>query len=288
MTSEKAGKWPSKAVGATAPLIAADEGPPVEVIDAEGAADVVLICEHASNRVPRSLNALGLDPAVLESHVAWDPGAAPVARLMAEALAAPLVLQRFSRLVYDCNRPPDAASAMPARSEIFDIPGNAGLDRAARMARVEGLYRPFRKSVAAMIDRHMRRGATPAVVTIHSFTPVFHGRPRSVGLGFLHDTDARLADALLGLCGDATDLQIRRNEPYGPEDGVTHTLQVDAIARGLPNVMIEIRNDLIATPDQQAAMATRLAGLIRRALGRLPPAEAPTAAASPRRSAAGS
>lgn len=272
MGSEKAGR----AVGdVNVPLIALDEGPAVEVIDVDGAADIVLICEHASNAVPRSLNALGLDPDVLESHVAWDPGAAGVAREMAMALQAPLVLQRFSRLVYDCNRPPTARSAMPARSEVFDIPGNIDLDDAARTARIEALYRPFRESVAGLLDRQMGlprqmgAGVMPAVVTLHSFTPVFHGRPRSVELGFLHDTDTRLADAMLDLAIDWMDLEVRRNEPYGPEDGVTHTLQVDAIARGLPNVMIEIRNDLITTPERQAPMAARLAGLVGEAVRRL-------------------
>ncbi|MGI9419884.1 MAG: N-formylglutamate amidohydrolase [Geminicoccaceae bacterium] len=243
-------------------MIGADEGPPVEVIDGAAGADVILICEHASSLVPASLNALGLDQDALESHVAWDPGAAEVARRLARSLEAPLILQRFSRLVYDCNRPPDAESAMPAQSEMFDIPGNVGLDEAARSARVAALYLPFRESVAELLDRQIGQGAAPAVVTIHSFTPVFHGRRRSVELGILHDADARLADAMLEASADWPDLEIRRNEPYGPEDGVTHTLQVDAIPRGLANVMIEIRNDLIATAEQQTAMAARLAGLI--------------------------
>ncbi len=255
--------------GAETPLMAANEGPPVETVNPDGAGDVILICEHAGNLVPHSLNGLGLDQKVLESHAAWDPGAAPVARLMADMLDAPLVLQRFSRLVYDCNRPPDAESAMPAKSEIFDIPGNAGLTDAAREARTEALYRPFRAGVAAVLDRLTAIGKTPAVVTIHSFTPIFHGQRRSVELGLLHDVDARLTDAMLAASADWPDLDIRRNEPYGPEDGVTHTLQVDAVARGLPNVMIEVRNDLIATAHQQSAMAARLAGLVGEGLDRL-------------------
>jgi predicted N-formylglutamate amidohydrolase len=260
-----------KAVGAAPALLAPDEGDPVDIVNPGGAAPVLLICEHASNRVPRSLDALGLDPTVLSSHAAWDPGAADVAGLMAAMLDAPLVLQRFSRLVYDCNRPPEAESAMPARSEIFDIPGNAGLGAAARQARVEAIYRPFRAGIAMMLEQHLAAGTAPAVVTIHSFTPVFHGRPRTVELGLLHDVDTALADAMLLASADWRDIDIRRNQPYGPADGVTHTLQVDAIARGLRNVMIEIRNDLIRTPAQQAAMAARLEGLVREGLRRLPP-----------------
>lgn len=265
-----------------APLIAPDEGPPVEVVNPDGSGEIVLICEHAGNLMPRSLHALGLDNEALLSHVAWDPGAAPVARLMATLLDAPLILQRFSRLVYDCNRPPDAESAMPAKSEIFDIPGNVGLTDAARQARTEAVYRPFREKVAWALDRVTRRGRTPAVVTIHSFTPVFHGKRRSVELGLLHDIDARLVDAMLDASADWQDLVVRRNEPYGPEDGVTHSLRVDAIARGLPNVMIEVRNDLIETRSQQSAMAARLAGLVTNALGGLPPIETPRKAGAAR------
>ncbi|MEZ5930470.1 MAG: N-formylglutamate amidohydrolase [Alphaproteobacteria bacterium] len=252
-------------------MLAPDEGDPVEVVNAEGTAPLLLICEHASNQVPRSLNGLGLDETVLESHVAWDPGAADVARVMAARLDAPLILQRFSRLVYDCNRPPEAESAMPVRSEIFDIPGNAGLDAATREARVAALYRPFRAAVATMLEQSLERGTAPAVVTLHSFTPVFHGKPRSVELGLLHDVDGALADAMLEASAGWQDLDIRRNQPYGPEDGVTHTLQVDAIARGLANVMIEIRNDLIRTATQQSVMGERLAGLVGDGLRRLAP-----------------
>lgn len=262
-------------VGAEQTLIAADEGPPVEVVNPDGAGDIVLICEHAGNLVPRSLNALGLDRDVLSSHVAWDPGAAEVARLMADRLDAPLILQRFSRLVYDCNRPPDAEGAMPARSEIFDIPGNTGLTDAARQARTEAVYRPFQASVASVLERATELGKTPAMVTIHSFTPIFHGKPRSVELGLLHDRDARLVDSMLDLAAKPGAPLVRRNEPYGPEDGVTHTLQLHAIARGLPNVMIEIRNDLIDTSAQQMAMATRLADLVTEGVARLASIETP-------------
>lgn len=263
------GAAPLKAVGARLPLLSPDDGEPVELANPDGSADILLICEHASNRIPRALNDLGLEGRALSSHVAWDPGAAEVAQAMAAALDAPLILQRFSRLVYDCNRPPDAPSAMPARSEVFDVPGNTRLSEADREARVAAIYRPFRASIAGTLDRMMQRGATPAVVTIHSFTPVFFGKPRAVEIGLLHDVDSALADAMLELADDWRGIDIRRNEPYGPEDGVTHTLQVDAIARGLSNVMIEVRNDLIRTPAAQSEMAARLALLVDEGIRRL-------------------
>jgi predicted N-formylglutamate amidohydrolase len=264
--SAKSGQARDRGVIEAAPsLLAPDEGSPVEIVNAEGRADLLLICEHAANRIPKALGDLGLDAETLSSHAAFDPGAAAVARLMAEALDAPLILQRFSRLVHDCNRPPDAESAMPARSEIYEIPGNRDLSAAERKIRTEALYVPFHHAITEHLDRAAASGREPAIVTIHSFTPVFHGIPRSVALGLLHDRDARLADAMLALESDPG-VPVRRNEPYGPEDGVTHTLQRHALPRGLLTVMIEIRNDLIADRAGQAGLGADLARMVNLAL----------------------
>ena len=245
----------------TGDLLVPEDGPPVEVVNPQGAAKILLVCEHASNRIPRALGSLGLGPAALESHIAWDPGAAAVARGLAERLDAALVLQRFSRLVQDCNRAVDAEDAMPARSEAFDVPGNRDLSAAARRARSAAVYDPFHAQIGALLDR----GRAAALVTVHSFVPSYLGRPRKVELGILHDSDARLADSLLAQTADC-EFDLRRNEPYGPEQGVTHTLARHAIPRGLLNVMIEIRSDLIADRNSQSAMAERLAGWLARAL----------------------
>ena len=162
-------------------LLSPADGPPVEVANPQGISEVVVVCEHAANRVPRALGSLGLAAGALESHIAWDPGAAEVARELARRLDATAVLQRFSRLVHDCNRPSGSAEAMPA------------------------------------------------------------------------------------LTADGA-LDARRNEPYGPEDGVTHTLKAQALPRGLLNVMIEIRSDLIAERPGQTALTERLAGWLTQAL----------------------
>jgi len=113
------------------------------------------------------------------------------------------------------------------------------------------------------------RPAPPALVTVHSFTPVYHGRRRAVELGILHDDDSRLADAMLARAPAHTAMRTGRNDPYGPEDGVTHTLRRHALPRGLPNVMLEIRNDLIATPADQDRAAAALCALLAAALGAL-------------------
>jgi predicted N-formylglutamate amidohydrolase len=245
-------------VAAGSAILSGEDGLPVETVNPDGRADVVLICEHAANRIPGALDGLGIDADTRRSHVAWDPGAAEVARAMAVRLDAPLFLQRFSRLVYDCNRPVFAESAVPAVSERYTIPGNDGLDRAARARRQAAIYLPFRDTVAAFVRARLAAGRPPMIVTVHTFTPVFQGRRRTTELGVLHDADARLADAVLALLTAEDGLEVRRNDPYGPEDGVTHTLKVQALGHGLPNVMFEIRSDLVADAAGQRAFAERL------------------------------
>lgn len=241
--------------------------PVVQVLPAPDSADCLLVCEHASNRVPGALGGLGLDAAALHSHVAWDPGALGVARGLAERLAAPLVHGAISRLVYDCNRPPEAPDAIPQRSEAYEIPGNLGLSAEARAARVAGVYAPFRAALAGEIFR--RRGALRLMVTVHSFTPVYLGVARAVEIGILHGRDAGMARAMLAERPAELPHEVRLNEPYGAADGVAHTLDEHGGANGLASVMIEIRNDLIVTPAAQAAMAARLAPWITRAAARL-------------------
>ena len=246
--------------------VAEDPDAVVEVINASASTPVLLVCEHASNNIPPAFDQLGLSDEVVKSHVAWDPGALAVAQAMSSALDAPVVASRISRLVYDCNRPPTVPSAMPARSEIYDIPGNTTLTEEERQRRVEQYYQPFRDRLCAVIDRHLANGLTPVLVTVHSFTRVYNGVSRDVDIGILHDEDQRLADELLGGELAQSRFDVRRNEPYGPQDGVTHTLREHALKRGLLNVMIEIRNDLIADAPAQKAMAQLLTDGVRAAV----------------------
>jgi predicted N-formylglutamate amidohydrolase len=247
-------------------ILTGEEGDPVALENAVAQGPVILVCEHASRQLPASLGTLGLSAEALASHIAWDPGALAVSRLMAERLDATLLFQRFSRLVYDCNRPPESPAAMPAKSEVFDVPGNAGLDQAARDARTRALYIPFRDRLRGLVEARIAEGRPPVIVTMHSFTPVYFGKPRDVEIGILHDADTRLADAMLAAAGTDGPYAIRRNEPYGPEDGVTHTLREHGLSKGLPNVMIEVRNDLIQDVAGQKVVADYLAGLLKQSL----------------------
>ena len=247
-------------------ILAKEEGDPVAVVNPDGKGAVLIVCEHASATIPRHFGDLGLPADALTSHIAWDPGALAVSLHLSRMLDATLVHQRFSRLIYDCNRPPDAPGAMPEVSEIYTIPGNAGLSAAAREARTEALYRPFHARIADIIAARTAQGQSTVLVTMHSFTPVYNGQPRSVEIGILHDSDARLADRMLAAGTAAGTYAIGRNEPYGPADGVTHTLRLHGLANGLMNVMIEVRNDLIAEETSQRVMADFLAGLLQEGL----------------------
>lgn len=241
-----------------------DFGEVVHTDLADGPYSVVLVCEHASNRIPDALGDMGLSADALQSHIAWDPGALAVAKLMAERLSAPLVHGGVSRLVYDCNRPPEAAGAMPLRSEDYLIPANADMSDDERHSRIEGIYEPFAAALSNLIAEN--RTGLELMVTVHSFTPVYHGQQRDVELGVLHGKDDRFAQAMMATVPADPPFVTRLNEPYSAADGVAHTLDAQALPTGLPNVMIEIRNDLIKSPSQQQAMADCLVSWIARTL----------------------
>ena len=229
--------------------------PSVQVVNASGASSIVLVCEHASALIPDEFAGLGLSAGDQISHAAWDPGALAIAARLSERLDAVLIAGTVSRLVYDLNRAPGVPGAMPAQSEVIAVPGNANLSDDARADRAARYYTPFHKTVADV----MAQADAPILVTIHSFTPVYHGTPRQVEIGVLHGTDSRLADAMLQCAGAHTQADVQRNAPYGPEDGVLHTLEQHGLRHNHLNVMLEVRNDLVTTPQAQTDMADMIA-----------------------------
>jgi predicted N-formylglutamate amidohydrolase len=245
------------------------EESPVVVIRAEARCDVVLVCEHAAHRLPRALGAQGLGPDAQRAHIAWDPGALGLARGLSQRLRATLVAATLSRLAYDLNRPPDSPQAMATRSEVFAVPGNEGLTERERVARTEAVYLPFHTTLHGVIARRLAAGRRPVLVTVHSFTPVWFGTSRDTELGVIHDADDRLARIVAAEAAAQTGLRVALNDPYSAADGVTHTLRLHATPYRLPHVMLELRNDLIATPDAQADMARRLAPVLIASLDRL-------------------
>lgn len=238
---------------------------PVVESDLRPHAPLVVVCEHASNRIPALMNALGLTDAQIASHIAWDPGARGVARGLADALGGNLVTGEISRLIYDCNRPPDAPDAMPAISAGEVIPGNHALSYANKRDRIGRVYAPFHHAVETALT--MAAPAAP-LVTIHSFTRHYKGVDRRVELGILHGDNPQLALAMMACRPADLGFDLRLNAPYSQADGVTHTLDRHG-GTDRANVMIEIRSDLIATPAEEAAMAELLAPWITAALASL-------------------
>jgi predicted N-formylglutamate amidohydrolase len=245
-------------------LSAADPFLP-HVENGTGQSPVIFVCEHASNALPQPWGDLGLSAEQTRAHIAWDPGALGLARGLARRLDATLIHAPVSRLIYDLNRAPDMPGAMPARSEVHDIPGNAAISAAERLARTEAIYLPWANGLHNLIAARIAMGRRPVIVTIHSFTPIYHGKARAVEFGIIHDADPTLALSILAASGQ-TGLNAQLNEPYSAADDVTHTLRLHATPYALQNAMLEIRNDLIATPEAEEAMAERLAPILSAAL----------------------
>ncbi|MGO4573780.1 N-formylglutamate amidohydrolase [Microvirga sp. 2TAF3] len=246
------------------PASAMQAGKPVACIEnAQGRSPILLICEHASRHIPPRYGTLGLGPVDLESHIAWDPGALGVARGLSRLLDAPLIHATVSRLVLDLNRDPSAPDSVTMLSERTTVPGNLDLTPAERTRRVAEVYEPFHSATDEFAEARKAAGQIAAIVSIHSFTPVYKGVQRPWEIGLIFDEDARYACSVeAGLRRDPA-LTIGMNEPYSPADRVFHTLDRHAVRRGLVPLMIEIRNDLIRTEDGQASWSTRLAPLLR-------------------------
>jgi len=226
-----------------------------------GSSPFVFTCDHASNFLPAEFGTLGLPAEALSRHIAWDPGALPVASRMAEALDATLIETRVSRLVIDCNRPLDAPDLVPPVSETTAIPGNSNLSDKQRAARIDLVWRPFHDTIAEVVERRLARGQETRLVSVHSFTPVYKGKSRPWHIGIIHDDDRRLATPLVAALQRLAGVAVGVNEPYSPADRVYFTLERHARSRGLACAMIEIRNDEIAGETGQRKWADLLTGI---------------------------
>jgi predicted N-formylglutamate amidohydrolase len=233
----------------------------VRTTNRKGRSPVVLVCDHASNFVPEEFGSLGLEKSELARHIAWDPGAAPVAQRMAAALDAVLIESRISRLVIDCNRPLDAPDLIPAVSETTAVPGNASLSPAEQARRIALSYEPFHAEIESVISERLAAGLETRLVSVHSFTPVYRRVARPWHIGIIHDDDQRLAAPLISALRSLKGIVVGVNEPYSPADRVYFTLERHARSRGLACAMIEIRNDEISATAGQRKWADLLTGI---------------------------
>ena len=241
----------------------------VDVANSNGTAPIVLVCEHASNIFPDKFTSPLDNKQLINEHIAWDPGAKALAQELSLLLNAPLVYSNVSRLIYDCNRPPESDSAIPIKSELHEIPGNRNLNEAERQLRIDEIYRPFHSTLANVIADKQLEGINPALVTVHSFTPEYFNQVRKTEIGILHDRDSSMADLMLSVASQVCRLLVERNKPYGPEHGVTHTLVKHGITHSLPNVMLEIKNDLLTTTLEIKTMADIIHKMLAHSLPKL-------------------
>jgi predicted N-formylglutamate amidohydrolase len=241
-------------------LLGPGDPAPAEIVNPDGRAALVLTCDHAGRAIPAALGDLGLPAAELDRHIAFDPGIAPVARTLAARLDACLVLQPYSRLVIDCNRPADAPDLAPALADGTPVPGNAALSLADRQARWQAVHAPYHRAIATALDA---RAGQPGLllIALHSFTPRLRGGPdRPWHAGFCANRGPSCADALLAaLRARQPDLVLARDQPYPVEDTSDYTIPVHGERRGLGHALVELRQDLIADAAGQALWAERLA-----------------------------
>ncbi len=249
------------------------DGSACTLLAPHGRSCFVLVCDHASRLLPADHGNLGLEPADLHRHIAWDIGAADVTRALSAELDAPAVLSGYSRLLVDCNRAPDDPSRCPESSDGTAIPGNHGLTPAEKDARDRRFAAPYHRAVDRMVQEAERRlGHPPAIVSVHSFTPVFQGRERPWHVGILwNEVDGRLALPVMNLLRTDAALCVGDNQPYSARQPEGLTMRRHAEEPGLPHILFELRQDLIDTPDGATAWAHRLALVLDRALQHCPP-----------------
>jgi len=249
----------------TTPFLAApidaDDPPAYELFNPTGKASLLLICDHASRAIPAEMGSLGLDPASLERHIAYDIGAANVTRRLAERLDAPAVLAGYSRLVIDCNRQPGDPQSIPEVSYGTAVPGNRRLANEALEQRVEAFFWPYHHAVINALAHMWRAGRPPALFSVHSFTPDLEGEDRYWDIGVLWSRDPRMALPLIEKLRALDGLHVGDNEPYSGKE-VAYSIDLHAEAAGLANCAVEIRQDHL----ESEAGAERWAAMLAVAL----------------------
>ena len=251
-------------------MLTDSEPPPFTVENADGASPIVLACDHASNLVPRALKGLGLVERELHRHIAWDQGAAEVARGLSQRLDAAAVLAGYSRLVIDCNRSPEHETSIAEVSDGTKVPGNVGISEESRAARKRVLFDPYHDALAGVLDGVRGRGQMPVLIAVHSFTPVLAGKPRPWQISVLWGYDPRVPVPLLATLRGRGDLVVGDNEPYSGRNRHGHTIKVHGSRTGTPHALIEIRADEVADSNGAARYTEILGGALESVLTQLP------------------
>lgn len=245
-------------------MIGPEDPPPFSIINERGQGRVLLVGDHASNAIPRSLNNLGLEQSRLQQHIAYDIGTKKLLHHLSQHLDAPAVLAGYSRLVVDLNRSLEDDSLMPEVSDNTPIPGNQNMSTEHRNQRIHSFYTPYRKAIDSMLHRFRDNDIVPAFIAIHSFTPEMAGFARPWHVGILWDKDPRIPQPLMqNLRAHADGFNIGDNEPYSGKHPADYTIDHHAEASGIPHVSIEIRQDLVDTEAGAERWATILDDALR-------------------------
>jgi predicted N-formylglutamate amidohydrolase len=250
-------------------LLAADEPPPFTVDNETGTSPFLIVADHAGKHFPRRLEQLGVSDAECERHIAWDIGIGAVCRLLGQALDAVVIRQNYSRLVIDCNRTPGSETSIADLSELTAVPGNIGLSECDKLARVREIFQPYHDRIADELDRRRKAGRSTALISVHSFTPVYKTVTRPWHVGVLYNRDRRFAQILMELLHREDGLVVGDNEPYSVTDASDYTIPVHGEQRDLHHVAIEIRQDLITDDAGQRTWAALFARLLPRAYQQL-------------------
>ncbi|MCP5076367.1 MAG: N-formylglutamate amidohydrolase [Rhodobacteraceae bacterium] len=249
-----------------------DDPEPVEVVNPSGSSQFVITCEHAGRTIPEHLGNLGIEDRHLSRHIAWDIGVDAVGRALVKTLDAPVIFQRYSRLVIDCNRPIWAEDSIPETSDGTKVPVNLALSDDERNARYEQIHKPFHDAVAGILDQRVSEKRQTALIALHSFTSCLEAKPapRPWHLGILFNRDAGLSQLIHdAMEEEAGHMTFTFNEPYEVEDHGDYTIPIHGEQRGLPHSLLEIRNDHIAEVVGQREWADVLTRVLKRVGQRL-------------------
>lgn len=246
-------------------LLGGDEPAPFFVQNALSSVPVLLVCDHASCRFPQALGDLGLDPFARRCHLAVDIGAGPLTECLSDSLGVTAVIAQYSRLIIDLNRELLDPGAFLEFGDGILVPGNRNLHREEKEARAAAIYWPYHNAIDAQIARLRSLGRPPALIAVHSFTPVLNGESRPWQVGVLWDKDSSLADIFLSEFR-AAGYHTGDNEPYSGKAPQDYTIDNHGEATGLPHVGIEIRQDLI---DSIAGVET-VAAVMHRIIASIP------------------
>jgi predicted N-formylglutamate amidohydrolase len=255
---KKTAKKPVKKVRKAAAVLSAEEPAPFRVENVKGRTAGLIICDHASNRVPRSLKDMGLEKNVLKKHIAWDIGAEDICRHLSKALDMPAIFAGYSRLVVDLNRAPAHHECILDISDNIKIPANTGLSREDRERRLREVYHPYQKQAGKLVQGFVKKKQTPLLIAVHSFTPQMDGIRRPWHLSLLWHREEKIARQIVkNIRKNHPDLLVGENEPYTlfDERFAGSTLDCHGEERGLPYVFVEFRQDLINTKEKAARWA---------------------------------